>query len=253
MHHCAPALLAVPLLALALAGLAQGKGSKLPRITIAPGVDMPMVNCGHPDAGCQHGLGPGCAAAAQNMSMMWLRLGGRGLDTAFGYDNQAQVGAAVKAAIAQNLANRSDVFITTKINPDKQGGCTQEAALAAIRQDVQQLGVHYVDLVLQHFPCATDAQNQAVWSGLALAKKLGLARSVGVSHYGVADLRAIMALNKVRVAFSAALHAEASGAALTAALPAWQRGRSARQRGLKGARAAPCRALPRLAALAARD
>ena len=46
------------------------------------------VNIGHPDSGCAHGLGPGCAAAAGNMTSMWLKIGGIGIDTAFGYHNQ---------------------------------------------------------------------------------------------------------------------------------------------------------------------
>jgi alcohol dehydrogenase (NADP+) len=81
---------------------------------------------------------------------MWMRLGGRGIDTAADYGgHQAQVGAAVRAMIAQKVVNRSDVFITTKISP---GTCSSQAAVAAVRADLVQLDLDYVDLVLQHFP-----------------------------------------------------------------------------------------------------
>jgi 2,5-diketo-D-gluconate reductase A len=127
---------------------------------------------------------------------MWLKTGGRGIDTAYGYQNQPQIGQAIKTSIEKGIANRSSIFLTTKINPQKQGGCTQEAALAAVKVDVQQLGVAQVDLVLLHFPCRSAAQNQAVWAGLVQAKEQGLTRAIGVSHFTKADLEGIMAMNK---------------------------------------------------------
>jgi diketogulonate reductase-like aldo/keto reductase len=50
-----------------------------------------------------------------------------------------------------------------------------------------------VDLALHHFPCSTAAENKAVWSGLLEAKKIGLARAVGVSNYARKDLAALLA------------------------------------------------------------
>lgn len=141
------------------------------------------------------------------MTLNWLSIGGRGIDTAFAYDNQAQIGSAIKAS----GVDRSTLFITTKIMPSP---CTQEAALAAVKVDIQQLGLEKLDLVLHHFPCDTDAENevcrvqhvpsssvppltalltQAVWAGLVQAKQLGLTRTIGVSHYSVQNLQALMA------------------------------------------------------------
>lgn len=117
------------------------------------------------------------------MTLMWLKIGGVGIDTAYGYQNQPQVGAAINAAIKTKIvANRSSVFVTSKINPEH---CTEEAALEAVKVDLQQLNVGYIDLVLQHFPCSTASENQAVWRGLTSAKNQGFVRSVGVSHYTV--------------------------------------------------------------------
>jgi 2,5-diketo-D-gluconate reductase A len=186
-------LLVSRLLALSATSLGAAPPA-LPPITIAPGVSMPAVNVGHPDDGCQHGIGPGCAAAAMNETALWLRIGGRGVDTAFGYQNQPQVGVAINAAIkARVVANRSEVFVTSKINPKE---CTTAAALAAVQVDVTQLGVGPLDLVLQHFPCSTDAENKAVYLGLLQAKTQGLTRAVGVSHYKQAQLEPLLSLNK---------------------------------------------------------
>jgi aryl-alcohol dehydrogenase-like predicted oxidoreductase len=141
---------------------------------------MPAVSCGHPDdtidTNCTHGQGPGCAAAAGRMTAEWLVLGGRGIDTANAYRNQPQVGAAIRAAIANGTVSRHEIFVTTKINPGGRTGtgkCSKEAALAAVKDDMEQLAIGKLDLVLQHFPCASDEGNQEVWRGLVQARDLG--------------------------------------------------------------------------------
>ena len=96
---------------------------------------MPVASIGHPDGpDCNwKGEGAGCAIGI-NMTLMWLRLGGRGIDTAADYGgHQAQVGAAIKQALAEKIiADRSEVFVTTKITPFV---CTKSAAVAAILQE----------------------------------------------------------------------------------------------------------------------
>ena len=126
---------------------------------------------------------------------MWLSIGGSGIDTAYSYQNQIAIGAAIGAAVANGtIASRDEVFITTKINPTT---CSAAAALAAVKVDVHQLGVERVDLVLQHFPCSSDTENAAVWAGLIEARRQGLARAIGVSHFGVDQLQAIVAATGV--------------------------------------------------------
>ena len=87
------------------------------------------------------------------MTLNWLHIGGRGIDTAFDYGNQQEVGAAVNAS----RVPRGDVFVTTKIAPLV---CTKDASLAAVHVDVQKLGLGKIDLVLHHYPCATDKANK---------------------------------------------------------------------------------------------
>lgn len=197
MVSCATTQMLVVALSLALsaasaAAVAPAAPTQLPPVAIAPGVLMPAVNIGHPDDNCTHGLGPGCPAAAQKMTEMWFTLGGRGVDTAAGYQNQPQIGAAIKAAIA-NGTNRSSIFVTTKVNSHT---CTTENTLKLIKADVAQIGVGQLDLVLQHFPCSTGQGNQQVWLGLVKAKQAGLTRAIGVSHYNSMQLRGIMTLKQ---------------------------------------------------------
>lgn len=172
--------LLLPLLA-SVTGVSSARSSidSLPRFTIAPGVEMPAVNLGHPD---DEG-GSETASAA-----LWLSLGGRGIDTAYNYHNQDEVATAVGTAISKGM-NRSSIFITTKISPSL---CTKASALAAVKEDLKELKLPQVDLVLHHFPCRSATENKAVWSGLLEAKKMGLARAVGVSNYVSKDLKALL-------------------------------------------------------------
>ena len=78
----------------------------------------------HPDDGSSE------AAQAE----LWFKHGGKGIDTAYDYHNQDQVGQAIR----QSGLNRSDIFITTKISPHS---CTKEAALQAVQEDLRELGL----------------------------------------------------------------------------------------------------------------
>jgi diketogulonate reductase-like aldo/keto reductase len=165
----------------------------LPPVEIAPTVFMPMMNVGHPNGNCTHGVGPGCAIEAENMTITWLTIGGRGIDTAMEYQNQKNIGAAINEAIERGIIpNRSAVFITTKISPNV---IDKKSALDAVKIDIDQLNVSYIDLVLHHFPRDSDTENKAIWSGLVEAKAQGLVRSIGVSHYTIKNLESIASLN----------------------------------------------------------
>jgi len=166
--------LACSLAAVADVAVASGNAT----IQIAPGVFMPMISVGHPDDGKRNET-----AAA----LAWLRAGGRGIDTALDYHNQAQVGAALRAS---GVA-RADVFVTTKI-PCQPG--TESAASKAIREDLAQLELPYVDLLLIHFPCKRTVETQNVWRALQSAHANGLARAIGVSNFERADLDGVLSI-----------------------------------------------------------
>jgi 2,5-diketo-D-gluconate reductase A len=141
---------------------------------IADGVFMPVVNLGHPDD----------KTTEDKSAMLWLRLGGTGIDTAFDYHNQQDVGKAVRAS----GVNRTKVFITTKISDV----CTEKKALAAVQENLKQLQMSYVDLLLIHFPCSTEIQTKAAWKGVQSALKQGLVRSIGVSNFKKADIKGVL-------------------------------------------------------------
>jgi diketogulonate reductase-like aldo/keto reductase len=75
-------------------------------ITIAPGVVMPLINNGAITNGSWF---PNNTLETPGIEA-WLGVGGRGVDTAWCYDNQPQVGAAVH----NTSVPRGDIFLTSK-------------------------------------------------------------------------------------------------------------------------------------------
>lgn len=112
-----------------------------------------------------------------------LQAGYRHLDTATVYGNEAQVGRAVR----DSGLDRGDIFITTKLPPDRVGREreTLQASLAALGTDV-------VDLWLVHWPPDGTAAPQT-WRELLRARGDGLAHAVGVSNYSTAQIDELIA------------------------------------------------------------
>lgn len=150
---------------------------------------MPQINLGHPDDNTSEKM------SAED----WIKLGGTGIDTAYSYHNQGEVGAAVRDYIAKG-GKREDLFITTKIDPQHYAkSCTEETSTQAILEDLRELNMTYVDLTLIHFPCDTVTGNQAVWKGLQQAKAQGHTRAIGVSNFKANDIKALLSDAKAEV------------------------------------------------------
>jgi 2,5-diketo-D-gluconate reductase A len=120
--------------------------------------------------------GPACVNAVR-----WaLELGYRHIDTAQAYGNEASVGEALRES---GLA-RDEVFITTKFYPGRKD------PVAEAERSLQRLGVDQVDLYLVHWPAGGPLR---AWPGMQRARERGLARSIGVSNFGVAELDQVTA------------------------------------------------------------
>lgn len=74
-----------------------------------------------------------------------LELGYRAIDTAQIYDNEADVGQAIK----ESAVPREDIYITTKIWTEN---LSKEKLIASLKQSLSKLGTDYVDLTLIHWP-----------------------------------------------------------------------------------------------------
>jgi diketogulonate reductase-like aldo/keto reductase len=109
-----------------------------------------------------------------------LEEGYRHIDTAQAYGNEESVGLGLR----QSGVPREEIFVTTKFLP------RSEDPVAALEASLRGLGLEYVDLYLIHWP---EGGPTWAWPGMERAREAGYARSIGVSNFGVDDLRQLLA------------------------------------------------------------
>jgi 2,5-diketo-D-gluconate reductase A len=114
-----------------------------------------------------------------------IEAGYRHIDTAKAYENEAQVGQAVRAS----GLDRSEFFITTKVSNSDHG---HDKATAAIKASLGRLEMEHVDLILIHWPVPSQDRYVETWQALIDAQKAGLARATGVSNFQPHHLRRIV-------------------------------------------------------------
>jgi 2,5-diketo-D-gluconate reductase B len=106
-----------------------------------------------------------------------LRLGYRHIDTAEMYDNEREVGEALRAS----GVGRDDVFISTKIWPSHFAPHELERAA---KGSLGRLRLSEVDLLLLHWPNPQIPLSETL-GALCKVKQMGLARHIGVSNFTV--------------------------------------------------------------------
>ncbi len=107
-----------------------------------------------------------------------LEAGYRHLDTATMYGNEAEVGRALK----DSGVPRDQVFLTTKLPPERAG-----RERATIEASLRDLGVDAVDLWLIHWP-PHRGRSVRVWQAFIEAREAGLTRAIGVSNYDTGEI-----------------------------------------------------------------
>ena len=128
------------------------------------GVEMPLVGLGTWDLN-----GSRCTESVKAA----LETGYRLIDTARMYQNEAEVGRAIR----ESHVPRREIFLTTKIyRPSSSYG----KAKAAIDQSLKTLGLDYVDLLLLHEPYQYGPE---MYRAMEEAYRAGKARAIGISNY----------------------------------------------------------------------
>jgi 2,5-diketo-D-gluconate reductase A len=110
-----------------------------------------------------------------------LEIGYRHIDTAQMYRNEREVGIA----IARSGIDRSEIFVTSKINNNRIGF---DAAMRAVDESLETLGLEQLDLYLIHWPLSTVRDFVETWRAFERVYAEGKLRSIGVSNFQVAHL-----------------------------------------------------------------
>lgn len=116
-----------------------------------------------------------------------LDTGYRLIDTAASYQNETQVGNALK----QSGIARDELFITTKLWLE---GTSYEGAKAQFERSLNRLQLDYVDLYLIHQPYGDV---HGAWRAMEELYHAGKIRAIGVSNFHPDRLADVMAFNHV--------------------------------------------------------
>ncbi|WP_020575937.1 aldo/keto reductase [Actinopolymorpha alba] len=104
-----------------------------------------------------------------------LEAGYRHIDSATGYANETEVGAALR----ESGLPREEVFVTTKLPPDHVG-----RERRTLEESLAKLDADHLDLWLIHWPPGGTAGVES-WRVFVQAQAEGLVRSIGVSNYSL--------------------------------------------------------------------
>ncbi len=114
-----------------------------------------------------------------------IEAGYRLLDTAVNYENETEVGEALR----RSGLPRDQVQVASKL-PGRHHG--YDDAIASVRGSLERLGLDYIDLHLIHWPNPRRGKYVEAWRALVQLQKDGLVRSIGVSNFTAEHLRTII-------------------------------------------------------------
>lgn len=146
---------------------------------------MPPTSPGLPSIG----LGTGPLRGDVGVALMTeaIRMGYRLLDTAAHYNNEREVGAAVRASGVP----RDEIVVLTKIWPDKIGAADLEREAEA---SLERLGLDRIDLLLPHWPNPNVPLAETV-EALNRLRSRGVARDIGLSNFTIPMMTAVERLS----------------------------------------------------------
>ncbi|XP_028362492.1 aldo-keto reductase family 1 member C15-like isoform X4 [Phyllostomus discolor] len=169
---------------------------------------MPVLGFG---TAASHDVPKSKAAEATKMA---IDVGFRHIDSAYFYQNEKEVGQAIRDKIADGTVKREDIFYTTKVWATF---LRPELVQPALERSLKNLQLDYVDLFIIHIPTAMkpgedlmpkDANGKVIfdtvdlrdtWEALEKCKDAGLTKSIGVSNFNHKLLE--MILNKPRLKY----------------------------------------------------
>jgi 2,5-diketo-D-gluconate reductase A len=152
--------------------------------TLNDGRELPVIGLG------TYGL-RGDAGTASIVSA--ISLGYRLLDTALNYENEREVGDAVRASGVP----RGDILVTSKL-PGRHHG--YDETLASFDTTRENLGLDFVDLYLIHWPLPRIGKYVDSWRAMIRLRDEGSIGSIGVSNFTAEQITRLSAETGVKPA-----------------------------------------------------
>lgn len=139
----------------------------IPTVTLNDGIPFPELGLG--TYGLRGDEGVAAIVAA-------IESGYRLLDTAVNYENEREVGEAVR----QSGVDRGELFVATKI-PGRHHGFDE--AIESTNASLAVTGLDYLDLSLIHWPNPSVDKYVDTWRAMIELRERSLVRSIGVSNF----------------------------------------------------------------------
>ena len=154
--------------------------SKVPNIELNNGLKIPQLGYGVyliPNEG-----------ETEKCVLEALKVGYRHIDTAHMYQNEKEVGSAIK----KSGIPRNEIFVTSKLWITEFG---EGKSLSAIDKMLKRLNLDYIDLLLLHFPFK---DYMGAYKDLEKAYEQGKVKSIGISNFEDERLEKLCDGNKIK-------------------------------------------------------
>lgn len=137
-------------------------------VRLNSGYDMPLNGIGTYSL-----LGKECVTSVSEALKQGVRL----IDTASAYENERQVGKAIR----ESKIARKKIFVITKLYPDQYDNPQK-----AVNDALKKLNIGYIDMVLLHHPGKNDVK---AYRAIEEAVRQGKVRSIGLSNWYIEELQ----------------------------------------------------------------
>lgn len=177
----------------------------VPKVTFYTGEEVPCIGMG--TFGSDRFAPEEVSAAVAGA----IRCGYRMFDCAACYGNEKEIGEVFQGAFRENVAERKELFIMTKVWNDMHDRVEESC-----RKSIDDLQCDYIDLFFIHWPfpnyhaphCSVDSRNpdsrpfsveefMATYRQCEALVKQGLIRNIGISNMTIPKLEAVLPLMEI--------------------------------------------------------
>ncbi|MBN1116565.1 MAG: aldo/keto reductase [Bacteroidales bacterium] len=143
-----------------------------------------------------------------------ISIGYRHIDCASVYQNEKEIGYALKRVFEKGEVKREDLWITSKVWNDMHG---EGEVIVSCNQSLKDLQLDYLDLYLVHWPfpnyhapgCDGDARNpdskpyihedyMVVWRQMEQLVEMGFVRNIGTSNMTIPKMKLLLEDAKIK-------------------------------------------------------